>query len=285
MKNILIINPQHKEFIIKLLKPYFNIFVATDKPFPQYHLLDDPYKQLLRYKTLDRQKIDIIKSTYRIKHTLALNDVDVQKFVEIQTFDNKIHMNMFLTEVKLKTLPCILYNGQEDLNLSLPFIYKPVESTGRIGFRVVERKEDIALIPIGSLIQPKLTGPEYNLDILIDKGKCITVVAKEKLAINAGTTSVCKLVDIPELSKIGKKLCEFFQITTGSIDVDVMEHKGEYYVIDINSRIGGGFPHSCNLCPKFYKAFVDLLLGRKVKSFKPKINNKISIKESNFIII
>lgn len=119
------------------------------------------------------------------------------------------------------------------------------------------------------VVQPELEGPEYNLDILRgpDAG-VLSVVPKRKLEMRWGATHMARSVDSPELVDLGVAIGEAVG-HVGAIDVDVMADRSEddYYVIDINPRVGGGFPFTYHVCPAYVEALVDLCRGQSVDPF------------------
>lgn len=94
------------------------------------------------------------------------------------------------------------------------------------------------------IIQEKINGEEFGLDVVNDlEGTYQTVVVKKKEAMRAGETDEAETVAIPELCILGKKLAEFLR-HRGNLDVDVMGEQGNYYVVEMNARFGGGYPFS-----------------------------------------
>lgn len=91
------------------------------------------------------------------------------------------------------------------------------------------------------LIQEKLCGQEYGLDIINDlTGSYITTFAKRKLSMLAGSTDAAIVVEDKKLKdlgqSIGQKLCHI-----GNLDCDVIVTENGCFVIDMNPRFGGGY--------------------------------------------
>jgi len=113
------------------------------------------------------------------------------------------------------------------------------------------------------LIQEKLTGNEYGMDILNDfEGIYQGTFARKKLAMRAGETDKAVSVIIPELEKIGKRIGDNLK-HIGNLDCDVFEHKGNYYVLELNPRFGGGYPFSHEAGINIAKAYISWLKGEK----------------------
>lgn len=85
------------------------------------------------------------------------------------------------------------------------------------------------------MIQEKLTGKEYGLDVMNDlEGNKVAVSVKQKLAMRAGETDKAVTVDLPEVREIGHKIGTALK-HIGNLDVDIMQNeKGEYCVLELN---------------------------------------------------
>lgn len=94
------------------------------------------------------------------------------------------------------------------------------------------------------LIQEKLDGQEYGLDIINDLNGCYQVtVPKRKAAMRSGETDAAETVDNEELRQLGQQLSSLLH-HRGNLDVDVFQANGQYYILEMNARFGGGYPFS-----------------------------------------
>jgi carbamoyl-phosphate synthase large subunit len=94
------------------------------------------------------------------------------------------------------------------------------------------------------IIQEKIDGTEYGLDILNNfSGKPVATYVKEKLAMRAGETDKAVLRHKPDLEEIGFKIGNALG-HIGNLDCDIFEMNGEYILIEMNPRFGGGYPFS-----------------------------------------
>lgn len=115
------------------------------------------------------------------------------------------------------------------------------------------------------MIQKKITGKEYGLDVMNDlEGNNVAVSVKQKLAMRAGETDRAVTVDLPEVREIGHKIGTALKLI-GNLDVDVMQNeKGEYCVLELNPRFGGGFPFSYEAGVNLPKAIIEWVKGNEV---------------------
>lgn len=114
------------------------------------------------------------------------------------------------------------------------------------------------------VVQPRLAGDEYNLDVLRDAaGEVVGVSVKRKLSMVGGSTDRAVSAHSPELVRLGERIAEGLGVF-GSIDVDVMLSDGQPFVLDVNPRIGGGFPFTAAYCPAYVDALMEVATGRPV---------------------
>ena len=194
------------------------------------------------------------------------------------------------TYIRLDDVKKALENGE----ISFPLFMKPRWGSGSIGLESISDMEDLemyynilmkkikktilATASIGNeyiLIQEKLTGNEYGLDVMNDlDGNNVGVSVKQKLAMRSGETDKAITLDLPVLKNIGEKIGENLK-HIGNLDVDIMQRaNGEYCVLELNPRFGGGFPFSYEAGVNLPKAIIEWIKGNKVETsmLTPKYN-------------
>lgn len=184
------------------------------------------------------------------------------------------------TYVRLEDCKKALEAGEIDF----PLFMKPRWGSGSIGLESIADMEELdiyygllvkkikktilATASVGDeyiMIQEKLTGSEFGLDIMNDlDGKNIGVSVKQKLAMRAGETDKAVTVDLPEVREMGRKIGEALG-HIGNLDVDIMQRAdGAYCVLELNPRFGGGFPFSYEAGVNFPKALIQMIKGESV---------------------
>lgn len=124
--------------------------------------------------------------------------------------------------------------------------------------KISEKDKDHAI-----LIQEKISGNEFGMDILNDfDGVYQGTFARKKLAMRAGETDKAISVIIPKLEKIGETIGKNIK-HIGNLDCDVFEREGNYYVLELNPRFGGGYPFSHEAGINIAKAYIGWLKGEK----------------------
>lgn len=136
------------------------------------------------------------------------------------------------------------------------------------------------------LIQEKIEGKEYGLDVLNDfEGKNISVYVKEKLAMRAGETDKSVLRDQKDIEQIGKKIGENLKHIL-NLDCDLFEKEGKYYLLEMNPRFGGGYPFSHMSGANFPAIIYALLNNDPIKNeWLSKEYNKVIAKYDSLIVV
>ena len=135
------------------------------------------------------------------------------------------------------------------------------------------------------VFQPFVEGEEFNLDVLRDAfGDVVAVCVKRKLLMVGGSTDRAVSVDDPELAALGTQLADDL-CAFGSIDIDVLRSESGPVVLDINPRMGGGFPFTATLCPAYVDCLLDVCAGRPVGPRFPKAaTDRVVCREFTFTI-
>lgn len=169
--------------------------------------------------------------------------------------------------------------------LKFPLILKPRWGSGSIGLEFVDDLEELemvyqldrkkvmkSILATASvddnflLIQEVIKGPEYGLDIANDlKGEYRGVSVKQKLAMRSGETDKAITVDNVKIREIGATIGKALK-HIGNLDCDVLERDGEYYVLELNPRFGGGYPFSQEAGVNMPKAIVAWVKGEDVNN-------------------
>lgn len=181
------------------------------------------------------------------------------------------------TFVRLEDAKRALTSGE----ISFPLFMKPRWGSGSIGLESIAdfeeldiyygilmkkiKKSILATASVGDeyiMIQEKLTGSEFGLDVMNDlQGNNVGVSVKHKLAMRSGETDKAITVDLPEVRVIGRKIGASLG-HIGNLDVDIMQRSdGTYCVLELNPRFGGGFPFSYEAGVNFPKVLIQWIKG------------------------
>lgn len=209
----------------------------------------------------------------------AVIDIAFDKYKTAQWVES-LGLNAPKTYVRLEDAKKALASGE----IAFPLFMKPRWGSGSIGLETIDDMEELeiyyhllmkkikktilATASVGDeyiMIQEKLTGKEYGLDIMNDlEGNYVGVSVKQKLAMRAGETDKAITIDIPEVYEMGRKIGENLK-HIGNLDVDIMQRaNGDYCVLELNPRFGGGYPFSYEAGVNLPKAILQWLKGEKI---------------------
>ena len=227
----------------------------------------------------------------------AVIDICFDKYKTAQWVES-IGLNAPKTFVTLASAKDALAKGE----ISFPLFMKPRWGSGSIGLETIDDMEELdiyyhllmkkikktilATASVGDeyiMIQEKLTGKEFGLDVMNDlKGNHVAVSVKQKLAMRAGETDKAVTVDIPVVTEMGHKIGENLH-HIGNLDVDIMQRaNGDYCVLELNPRFGGGYPFSYEAGANMPKAILKWLKGEDmdVNALKPEVGKMFSKNDS-----
>jgi len=167
--------------------------------------------------------------------------------------------------------------------LRYPLVVKPRFGMGSMGVSIAENEEELrvfyAKVQRGIeqsflhyesqaeaaqcvLIQEKIEGQEYGLDIINDlDGRYQNTIVKRKLAMRSGETDLAETEDNPALRALGQRLSAAMG-HIANLDVDVFVKDGTYYILEMNARFGGGYPFSHVAGANLPLAIVQWVQGR-----------------------
>lgn len=215
-------------------------------------------------------------------------DICFDKYKTAQWVES-IGLNAPKTYVNMASAKEALAKGE----IAFPLFMKPRWGSGSIGLETIEDMEELdiyyhllikkikktilAKASVGDeyiMIQEKLTGKEFGLDVMNDLGgNNVAVSVKQKLAMRAGETDKAITVDLPEVREMGATIGRNLK-HIGNLDVDIMQRaNGDYCVLELNPRFGGGYPFSYEAGVNMPKAIIQWVKGEKVDAgiLKPEI--------------
>lgn len=237
--------------------------------------------------SLNDLELPILSARKKDFEAIGVNVVVSDPEVIDSCFD-KYKTAQFIESLGLKTPKTYIdYNEAVDAIrtgvLKFPLILKPRWGSGSIGLEFVDDLEELemvykldkkkvqkSILATAStdekflLIQEVIKGAEYGLDIVNDFNKKHRGVSvKQKLSMRAGETDKAITVDNARLREIGSVIGKSLK-HIGNLDCDVLERDGEYYVLELNPRFGGGYPFSHEAGVNIPKAIVAWSQGEDV---------------------
>lgn len=133
-------------------------------------------------------------------------------------------------------------------------------------FRLYLKFESEADMEGSVLIQEKIPGQEYGLDVICDlDGNYCTTIPKKKGGMRSGETDYAQIIEAPELEAVGKRIALLTR-HAADMDVDVFISDRNIYILEMNARFGGGYPFSHTAGADLPLAVVKWLRGETVDS-------------------
>lgn len=235
-------------------------------PFLLQYCKENKIDALISLFDIDLPILAENKDTFaQIGTTVIVSDPKV-----ISVCNDKWKTYQYLTEHNYLA-PCTFLNPEEVIKeisagrMSYPVMIKPRWGMGSIAVFEAENEEELRVlyqktqnnivstylkyesqesIEESVLIQEKLKGQEYGLDIINDlKGNYQTTIVKMKYAMRSGETDCAKTEDSPQLKKLGESLAKNMG-HIGNLDTDVFLVGERPYILEMNARFGGGYPFS-----------------------------------------
>ena len=276
---------------------------VADKAFESPIIYDEKYIPFL-LEICKSEKIDMLISLFDIdlmilaKNKSRFESLGVKVIVSdeniINICNDKFEMLKYLKKINMpipKTyidLEEALKGADFDKN---SYILKPRWGMGSLSIFEAENKKELEVlyekakrsiqksylrfesgadIDRAILIQEKIKGDEYGLDIFNDfKGENLTVTVKRKLAMRSGETDIAKVIENRELEDIGKKIAESLK-HIGNLDMDILFDGEKAYIIDMNARFGGGYPFTHSAGVNELEALIRLCKNEKVNDLSVK---------------
>lgn len=208
------------------------------------------------------------------KHKKELETTGVKVIISSElvidlAFD-KIKTFNFIKKIGLltpKTYSCLKEAKEEIKNniLQLPLVVKPRWGSASVGIDFPESVEELELafklqhlklkrsilntaseqdFENAILIQEKIDGTEYGIDILNDfEGNYVGTFVRKKLNMRSGETDQAVSVIDEKFNDLGKTISTHLK-HYGNLDCDVFVSDNKIYVLELNPRFGGGYPFS-----------------------------------------
>lgn len=194
----------------------------------------------------------------------------------VDTCFDKLDFYHFLKENNFKAINT--YSNKDDFLIDLhkgdiqyPVIIKPRMGSASINVYKAHNSQEVEMIFEkfdNMLIQPWFNAEEFGVDAYIDiKSKeLVSFFIKKKIKMKAGEThqSVSsKDIQLFEVVREFIKKAGFI----GVIDIDILKKDDHYYILEVNPRFGGGYPHA-------HASGVNI-----VKMIVHNLKNKVNIQE------
>lgn len=157
----------------------------------------------------------------------------------------------------------------EEGDLEFPLLIKPRKGAGSIGIKKAHNIKELGnefSHDNNLIIQEFIRGDEYGIDVFSNADLMpVAIFTKKKIKMRAGETNKGvsiydeKLINI--VGNLAKKLGFY-----GPVDMDMFKKQdGNYVLLEINPRFGGGYPLSHALGADFPQMVISLINKEKIE--------------------
>lgn len=189
--------------------------------------------------------------------------------------------------------------------LNFPIVLKPRFGSGSIGVEVCKDIEELKLayklqnirikssifskasgvdIEHSILIQEKLQGTEFGFDIVNDlEGGFFATFLREKIAMRFGETDKAISVINKDFDAVSEKIGNTLK-HIGSMDGDAFLVDGNWFILELNPRFGGGYPFSHEAGANIAAVYIDWINGES-DNLKQHIDYKVGLIHSKCDIL
>lgn len=162
-------------------------------------------------------------------------------------FLDKIQTAEYLEECGFQTPATFRDLDKAIDSIGFPIVVKPSHGSASIGFGLfhdehsAKRHWDSLDAPMA---QAYLSGRLINVEACSSPdGQLLAISAWERHSSVAGETLLSETIDHPSALELVEALLKRCPIP-GPVDVDIVDVGGELYILEVNTRFGGGYPTS-----------------------------------------
>lgn len=162
----------------------------------------------------------------------------------LRTCIHKLDTYNFLMGLGIPTPKSCLASEFDD-QLEFPIIAKPESGSSSSGVIQANTLQDLESTPSDWIFQEKASGKEYTTNLYVDAfGDVLCAIPHERIVVEAGEVVQARTRRIPKLIETCKKVATQLGGTRGIINIQAFydEAADQVSVIEINPRIGGGYP-------------------------------------------
>ena len=212
----------------------------------------------------------ILVDKYHLFNFLTKNKIDCPKsYISKKEFFKDLKLNKIKYPVILKprlgtsSKFIAKANNKEELIFFNKYLTKKVNNSY---FGKKNEKQSM-------LIQQYIQGKEFGLDLFNSiKKEYFFHFLKEKIFISSGETQICKISNI-NISILSKKISKLLSHNF-LVDIDLIKRGKKFYILDINPRIGGGYPFTHFAGFDMIKYLISQIYDKKYHLKKFKMNYK-----------
>lgn len=171
--------------------------------------------------------------------------VIISKFKTIEIFQDKLKTAQFLEDNQILSPKILDYSNRTQFEY--PVFIKPAEGSSSINARMIKNQNELErwVETIEKpIVQSYVRGKEYTVDVYIDRNnKLISESHRFRIKTRSGEILIGQVLFIDQIHEIILELLSKIELF-GPITLQFIEENDQFYLIEINPRLGGGVPMS-----------------------------------------
>lgn len=180
---------------------------------------------------------------------------------------HKINTFSFLEKIGVPTPPTCLRSAFRN-QIDFPLVAKPEDGASSEGIVIVHSEADLMDIPGNWILQKKATGKEFTTNLYLNRsGEVRCAIPHLRIAVEAGEVVQARTRRHGTLIALCSKLAQALPGAEGILNMQafVDEAADTISVIEINPRIGGGYP----LCDAAKGTYIEWLCQEHLDHLDP----------------
>lgn len=133
------------------------------------------------------------------------------------------------------------YTQADAATWAVQLIAKPRDGSASAGVRPITAA-DLATMPPDMLVQERLSGTEFTVNMFVHQGRTVAAVPHQRLAVRAGEVEKGVTRRVPTLAQIAGRLPAALPGLSGALCFQAILTEDGPKVFEVNARFGGGFP-------------------------------------------
>jgi carbamoyl-phosphate synthase large subunit len=130
---------------------------------------------------------------------------------------------------------------------ALPLIVKPRDGSASKGVRLIRSFDELrAVAALGPdlIVQEMARGIEHTINVFVDEnGRCVCAIPHQRLEVRSGEVSKAVTFKNRPMMELATKIAERLPGARGMLNIQLFRSSDDVLkVIEINARVGGGYP-------------------------------------------
>lgn len=160
---------------------------------------------------------------------------------------HKLDTFAFLRKIEVPTPETALKEqiARSPLAGRFPLFAKPEAGAASLDARLVEGESDLATVPDDWVLQERALGQEYTVNLYLNRqGKALCAIPHQRIAVESGEVTQARTQRLQPLIEQCRKIAESLPGAVGILNIQAFHHadSGTLKIIEINPRLGGGYP-------------------------------------------